>query len=645
MWKKPLSLETLVSITSSCQDPKPDPDLLDWTQVEIQGVTEEWDFCNSKTNGIEQLVPFHLNMDNALHVCQNLGSIMSFSNGSDFKNLTEKYCNNILILPIKKINGIWMNVETKQTINMTDQWGPYQPNGLHLQECTYFDTILGKFYDIQCSFKKCFTCLWTDTPKFTLRGLCELSTLDHQYILDPSLSYSENVVFVGYKKNHILFSKYHNHWVIIEDETLPEDGQVPQKIIGKAHIHLDAHGFALGTKSWEIFEEDCYDEIPLKLTTCDPMDQFTCHNGTCIDLVKKCDGFNDCIDQSDEGHCEPITIDQKAYINILPPSSEKTDVNVKINIISISQVNEINEQFVSELEIHLKWKDQRIKFKDLKESRNFLDAELKQAIWLPTLLFGNTFGNEPLIVNDDSLSVQVLKEGQPIIKDRFHLDEGQYYLGSENSLVLFGHYQHYFHCHYDLTAYPFDTQNCSIDILVPMDLKEFIALKPWNLSFPGLKVLHQFLVTEPIFILTENDTKIQASFLLIRNPSFLIQTAYVPSLSIVVMSMMTMYFLERDVGIAVTLVLTSLLCLYSLFQNVLADVTKTAFLKYIDYWYIFNLSMLFVIFLTLISWELTMKHEKKRLMKKVQKCGIPILLVVFAVTYSTQAIKMYNISF
>lgn len=270
---------------------------------------------------------------------------------------------------------------------------------------------------------------------------------------------------------------------------------------------------------------------------------------------------------------------------------------------------------------------------------------MKQAIWLPTLLFGNTFGNEPLIVNDDSLSVQVLKEGQPIIKDRFHLDEGQYYLGSENSLVLFGHYQHYFHCHYDLTAYPFDTQNCSIDILVPMDLKEFIALKPWNLSFPGLKVLHQFLVTEPIFILTENDTKIQASFLLIRNPSFLIQTAYVPSLSIVVMSMMTMYFLERDVGIAVTLVLTSLLCLYSLFQNVLADVTKTAFLKYIDYWYIFNLSMLFVIFLTLISWELTMKHEKKRLMKKVQKCGIPILLVVFVVIYSTQAIKMYNISF
>ena len=104
--------------------------------------------------------------------------------------------------------------------------------------------------------------------------------------------------------------------------------------------------------------------------------------------------------------------------------------------------------------------------------------------------------------------------------------------------------------------------------------------------------------------------------------------------------MMTMYCLERDIGIAVTLVLTSLLCLYALFQSVLQDVTKTAFLKYIDYWYIFTLTMLFLIFLTLISWELVMDYKKKRQMKRVQKCGIPLILVLFVVGYSAHALGM-----
>ena len=108
------------------------------------------------------------------------------------------------------------------------------------------------------------------------------------------------------------------------------------------------------------------------------------------------------------------------------------------------------------------------------------------------------------------------------------------------------------------------------------------------------------------------------------------------------MSLMTMYCMERDIGIAVTLVLTSLLCLYALFQNVLADVTKTAFLKFIDYWYIFTLGMLFLIFLTLISWELGMDHKKKRYMKKVQKCGIPLIMILFVVVYTINALRMNN---
>jgi len=35
---------------------------------------------------------------------------------------------------------------------------------------------------------------------------------------------------------------------------------------------------------------------------CKPL-EFACKNGRCIDLRKKCDGYNDCGDTSDERNC------------------------------------------------------------------------------------------------------------------------------------------------------------------------------------------------------------------------------------------------------------------------------------------------------------------------------------------------------
>lgn len=40
--------------------------------------------------------------------------------------------------------------------------------------------------------------------------------------------------------------------------------------------------------------------------------QFTCSNGQCIDLAKKCDQTYDCVDASDETNCIQCTSDQFA---------------------------------------------------------------------------------------------------------------------------------------------------------------------------------------------------------------------------------------------------------------------------------------------------------------------------------------------
>ena len=164
---------------------------------------------------------------------------------------------------------------------------------------------------------------------------------------------------------------------------------------------------------------------------CSSKVQFTCDDGTCVDIKKRCNFVQDCPDNSDEGFCEQLYLDKNTYQRILPPItsiSKQTNILVEVDIRAVTQVNELESQLIAEVVIHLKWNDPRITFKNLNEQGNFLDNEWKSAIWLPPLTFSNTFGNEPLIKVDFNLiSVQALREGNATIKADSALNEGTRY--------------------------------------------------------------------------------------------------------------------------------------------------------------------------------------------------------------------------
>ena len=88
---------------------------------------------------------------------------------------------------------------------------------------------------------------------------------------------------------------------------------------------------------------------------------FTCDDGTCLELKKRCDNIFDCSDGSDESNCEKLIIDQKNYRQVYPPilKSEKTKIAVEINIQSIKNIDEIAMSFNAEVSIYLQWRDPR----------------------------------------------------------------------------------------------------------------------------------------------------------------------------------------------------------------------------------------------------------------------------------------------
>ena len=215
-------------------------------------------------------------------------------------------------------------------------------------------------------------------------------------------------------------------------------------------------------------------------------EEFTCNDGQCLNLTKRCNDLFECKDGSDEQNCEPLTINKDSYRKIMPNYEEgkKTVISVKAVLKAITKVNQLAMTFQGDIKIILSWKDGRISFKDLGPNGSYLNPNWKNQIWLPPLYFPNTVGKFP-VTSDKGFTVKVLKQGGCKLNNELELHEGFIYNGNENVLELTSHYEYTFHCRFELSNFPFDTQLCNMTLKVPSEMKNFIQLYNSSLEFEG----------------------------------------------------------------------------------------------------------------------------------------------------------------
>ena len=68
------------------------------------------------------------------------------------------------------------------------------------------------------------------------------------------------------------------------------------------------------------------------------------------------------------------------------------------------------------------------------------------------------------------------------------LDEGNVYEGKENSLMVKVDHQFDFHCSFELSNFPFDNQDCGIQIGSPVEIRNMTRLKPGSLTYRGKNI-------------------------------------------------------------------------------------------------------------------------------------------------------------
>ena len=153
-----------------------------------------------------------------------------------------------------------------------------------------------------------------------------------------------------------------------------------------------------------------------------------------------------------------------------------------------------------------------------------------------------------------------------------------------------------FLCDYDMRYYPFDIQVCTVDLVIDGNTAKFVDLLPGNLTYSGGTDLAQYyIMSQQIYKkLIKGKQGVQVSITLGRRLLGTMLTVYVPTVLLNIIGHATNYFKEFFFEAVVTINLTCMLVLVTLFISVSDSLPKTSYIKMMDYWLIFNLTLPFI---------------------------------------------------
>ena len=356
-----------------------------------------------------------------------------------------------LFLPITKTNvkddffaqpAVWRDYYTgEQLENYTKPWyGDTDPiNGT--EDCVVLHAWSWKWGADSCNdkgaAKMMCPCKYDHSkpPRLFLRGLCASSPLGKSLWYTPRQT-PDNFADIYYVGGVSTMIEFINTWHISD---LTSDVT--------ATSSADHDTFVLGKRNWTIQNDhkQCQDsngqgavseyKTELKLTGCKQGiksykgtwlstddGEFTCNDGQCVSMRKRCDRLSDCDDRSDEENCNLVNL-MKGYNKKNPPFSRlqndtivPTDVKVSMRLLRIVDIDEVDHTIDFQFEIILEWNDRHLTFNNLKEEEylNSLTDDEIQSIWLPLLVYDNTDQKETTrlgVAWEWSTSVTVAREG------------------------------------------------------------------------------------------------------------------------------------------------------------------------------------------------------------------------------------------
>ncbi|KAK8397292.1 hypothetical protein O3P69_004770 [Scylla paramamosain] len=520
----------------------------------------------------------------------------------------------------------WLDVASATPVNYTNY---DQRRGMTIEQpevCVAFKgtravvgASRGSWVPRRCDLERCAACHFHALPIVRVRGLCAKSEFDKEYFL---LAGGGEVAFSG-----VYYSLLAKLPPAANDSGVGDFGawrltrydkpQVTATLARTSPTH-----YPLGLNTWTFANDVCgRGEARLRVTSCG-MGEFSCDDGSCVGLTRRCDMEVNCPDGSDEAGCSVLRL-PAGYNKMAPPPRPRpgspVPVALHVTMLSVRAFDLTGFKFVCELEVRLSWHDARVTLRHLhrQETLNAVHLREEHAPWMPQMeFFGDAYTTSD--VEERRSLLLARRASDPLPDDEENLWEDEVFAGSDNPLVLLNKLTVTTSCQFDLITFPFDTQTCRLGVVLLGMTKEYIALVPEDSGVTYLgkrKLLEYYLQSEKMVPYDEGKYSGQAVELTFRNLStFYITSTYVPTFIIVVIGYLVFFFPLDDFNERIMVALTALLVEAAFFTQMSASIPQTAYLKLVDVWFVFCIISLFLVVVTVafINW--------------VRKCAPSILL-------------------
>ena len=405
---------------------------------------------------------------------------------------------------VKKVGDVWEDPVTKNDSILP--WSANQPiNTFLLQRVELFQ--YSPFLPTRGALTAGFHCMVlcvTDNPrnymlKVTVRGLCSRSLYDRHYIFD----WQDRYVYIGRFNSTI--TENGDDWLFTSKTTKGNP-------TATAKITASSNSLALGTHD-VLMEEDLCTKgkedkvVKITITNCNNT-EFTCFDGHCVSIEKRCNRIVDCPDSSDEKDCIILLIDHSTYIKDYPPITVDDDyntirvpVNISVDILKILDISEVEGVFEVSFQLHMTWLDDRLTYVNLKAESglNTMTELEKQDVWKPQVVFANTKTQES-VVTDSKVIAQINRRGSHTVGGYHEAILAQYFRGGENTITFSRIYDVSFICEYDMAWYPFDVQSCQLSFTPFGNTGEYIVLVRDKILYKSGKDLSKYFIKQWEFV-------------------------------------------------------------------------------------------------------------------------------------------------
>ncbi|KAK8401438.1 hypothetical protein O3P69_002897 [Scylla paramamosain] len=645
-WDSYLSQDEIIRI-AECQEPKEQP-LLGWSsqEWELQGeVYSQFrpleDICSSHTRTFKMFLK-RQTLQRSLHFCRVVGGILAVPKTAEENALVYEasrdqahYCSGKVGVSYLWLGAndeseerTWMYWESERPLTWENTWRGTGPNGGAVENCLVmlYGAYPGYWSDIACldSYSFCVPCEFEVLPVMYLKGpaLCESSPFDQMYLLGEA--YDGQPSLKGFFHTDIYWNSTMDVWILQSLKVAAWAMWDPRR-----GVH-----YPFGTHQWKVMSVLCGLEagmaVNLTLSVCGK-GMFTCEDGTCISLQKRCDLRVDCPDQSDEHQCSLVDVPQD-YQNNIPPQptvlNQSLAIHFTINIISFPSVATQDLTFVTTFQLLLRWRDPRLSYLNLKTDRtlNMLSEDNKRRIWTPRVFFSNAHGNVFTNLNQGS-RVECVQEGSSTVGGPHHTREVNIFSGSENSLEMGQLYSVTYSCDFELLMFPFDAQVCTMKFMLVSASASYMTLVPTLANYTGKTSLIEYAIGHLTMNTLPNEefSSVAVEVRFMRRYGFYLLTLYIPTTLLMLIAYATLYFNPDDFNSRIVVALTSLLVLSSLFTQTSNSLPKTSYFKLVDVWLFFSIVMIFnvVMLQTLVDFSqqavLNKGSRLARAFKKIHK--------------------------